>query len=82
MGEFELLQTIYNASKNLGSRVTIGPGDDMGEFSVGGKQILLAVDQLIVGRHVEIDCSPEAIGRKAMARCFSDIAAMCGAPAC
>ena len=82
MGEFELLQRIYDASKDLGSRVTIGPGDDMGEFSVGDKQILLAVDQLIVGRHVELEAPPEVVGRKAIARCFSDIAAMCGTPAC
>ena len=82
MGEFELLQTIYDASKNLGCSVTIGPGDDMGEIVLGGKRLLLAVDQLHVGRHVELDCAPEAIGRKAIARCFSDIAAMCGFPVC
>ena len=82
MGEFALLQTIYEASKSLGDDVSIGPGDDMGEIVVGGKRILLAVDQLVVGRHVETDASPKCIGRKAIARCFSDIAAMCGSPVC
>ncbi len=82
MGEFALLNSIYEASKELGEHVSIGPGDDMGEIIVGNQRILLAVDQLIVGRHVELDETPENIGRKAIARSFSDIAAMCGTPIC
>ncbi len=79
MREFELLQTIY-ATASKSSDITIGPGDDMGELLIQGTRFLSAVDHLIVGRHVEEDCLPEEIGRKAIARCFSDIAAMAGTP--
>ena len=80
MDELELLQTIYLASANLKRPFTIGPGDDMGEVVIGNQKILAAVDQLIVGRHVTLDTPPALIGRKAVARCFSDIAAMAGTP--
>ena len=79
MHEFELLKTIY-ASASQSTTITIGPGDDMGEICVGDRKLLCAVDQLIVGRHVEPSCPAAAIGRKAIARCFSDIAAMAGTP--
>ena len=79
MNEHELLQSIYKASSSL-KGITIGPGDDMGELQIGGERILCAVDQLIVGRHVTQDVAPEIIGRKAIARCFSDIAAMAATP--
>ena len=79
MHELELLQSIYASSKDLDG-VTIGPGDDMGEVQVGDRRILCAVDHLIVGRHVTPDTLPELIGRKAIARCLSDVAAMCAKP--
>ena len=80
MNERELLQSIYkNASQS--SAVRLGPGDDMGELMIGNQRILCAVDQLIVGRHVTPETPPRAIGRKAIARCFSDIAAMGATPA-
>jgi thiamine-monophosphate kinase len=84
MNEQALLQTIYANSSYKNSHptssVSIGPGDDMGELCIDNKRILCAVDQLIVGRHVTNDTSPKLIGRKAIARCFSDIAAMCATP--
>ncbi|MBT4530680.1 MAG: thiamine-monophosphate kinase [Phycisphaerae bacterium] len=79
MHELALLNSIYERSKQLPG-VTIGPGDDMGELLLGDQKILCAVDQLIVGRHVASETKPELIGRKAVARCFSDIAAMGGTP--
>ena len=80
MKEFDLLKAIYAASKNLDPVITIGPGDDMGEVRTDHDRLLCAVDQLIVGRHVLSTTSPQIIGRKAIARCFSDIAAMAGSP--
>lgn len=80
MKEFELLNEIYARSIDLGESITIGPGDDMGEIVVGDQRLLVAVDQLVIGRHVTLDTAPELIGRKAIARCFSDIAAMAGTP--
>ena len=79
MHELELLQSIYARSTNL-SGVTIGPGDDMGEIKINSERLLCAVDQLVVGTHVTETTNPKAIGRKAIARCFSDIAAMAGSP--
>ena len=79
MNERELLQSIYkNASQS--SAVRLGPGDDMGELMIGNQRILCAVDQLIVGKHVTLETPPTQIGRKAIARCFSDIAAMGAIP--
>ena len=81
MKEFELLNEIYASSTELHGSITLGPGDDMGEIVAGGRRMLVAVDQLVLGRHVTQDIAPELIGRKAIARCFSDIAAMAGTPA-
>jgi thiamine-monophosphate kinase len=80
MKEFSLLEKIYNASASNNSSILIGPGDDMALLSFEADKLLCGVDQLIVGRHVSEDTPPELIGRKAIARCFSDIAAMGGAP--
>ena len=80
MHELELLNSIYESSKNLPG-ITIGPGDDMGELKLGNQRVLCAVDQLIVGKHVTLETPPSAIGKKAIARCFSDIAAMVAIPA-
>jgi thiamine-monophosphate kinase len=80
MNETSLLQHIYSASATSEETVLIGPGDDMGLLSFDSDKLLCGVDQLIVGRHVPKDTSPELIGRKAIARCFSDIAAMGGTP--
>ncbi len=77
--ELELLQSIY-ASPSTHKHVTIAPGDDMGEVHIGKERVLCAVDQLIVGRHVTSEIDPGLIGRKAIARSFSDIAAMCATP--
>ncbi|MDP7004926.1 MAG: thiamine-phosphate kinase [Phycisphaerales bacterium] len=79
MDECTLLKTIYSTS-TLKPPITIGPGDDMGELVVGKENILCAVDQLVVSVHVHQDTSPELIGRKAVGRCFSDIAAMAAEP--
>jgi thiamine-monophosphate kinase len=79
MHEHELLQSIYNA-ESKSKQITIGPGDDMGELCLGNQRVLCAVDQLVVGRHVTTGTDPRLIGRKAIARCFSDIAAMGATP--
>jgi thiamine-monophosphate kinase len=80
MNESSLLEQIYKISKSNDS-ILIGPGDDMALLQFEPNTLLCGVDQLIVGRHVTIDTPPELIGRKAVARCFSDVAAMGGIPA-
>jgi thiamine-monophosphate kinase len=79
MNEHELLHSIYSESTQS-KTITIGPGDDMGELLIGKERVLCAIDQLIVGIHISPEIPPECIGRKAIARCFSDVAAMAAIP--
>lgn len=93
MQEQKLLKRIFDRSKSLSAEVVIGPGDDMamlrpegwsfaaqdGRLADGG--VLLAVDQVVEGVHFSRDqASLGEIGRKAVARCLSDVAAMAGRP--
>jgi len=81
MREFELLKHIYEANQGLGGRVSIPPGDDMAMVRLDGTELLAAVDQLVDGRHFCLEgTSLELIGRKAVTRSLSDLAAMGGRP--
>jgi len=83
MREFELLKHIYDANRRLSGRVVIPPGDDLGGVHLGGRRgvILAGVDQLVDGRHFRLRNTPiELIGRKAITRCLSDVAAMAALP--
>jgi thiamine-monophosphate kinase len=80
MHEFDLIREICQSQGSPPAGVLIGPGDDLAEVQVGERYLLLGVDQLVIGRHVDLDTPPELIGRKAVARCLSDVAAMAGRP--
>lgn len=83
MREFDLLNHIYAANSSLDGRVLLPPGDDMGMVRLASKsgKLLAAVDQLVDGRHVRLAVTPiELIGRKAITRSLSDIAAMGATP--
>lgn len=81
MREFELLRHVYAANPGLGPRIAIPPGDDMGMVQLDGRRLLAAVDQLIDGVHFRLETTPlELIGRKAVTRSLSDIAAMAARP--
>jgi thiamine-monophosphate kinase len=81
MREFDLLEHVYAASANLGPNVLIPPGDDMGMVRLARHDLLAAVDQLIDGRHVQLNRTPlNLVGRKAITRSLSDIAAMAARP--
>ena len=60
----------------------VGAGDDCAVLDVGmGDRLLLfKTDAVVQGIHFTTDTPPEKIGRKALARCLSDIAAMAGTP--
>ena len=61
--------------------VTIPPGDDCAELSLGPTKLLLAVDQLSADIHyLKATTPPIRIGHKLLARNLSDIAAMGGVP--
>jgi len=62
------------------SSIDVGPGDDCAVINVDGKNVLLKTDAVVEGVHFTADTPPEKIGRKAIARPLSDIAAMGGRP--
>ena len=64
------------------SSVVTGAGDDCAVLDVGipGKQLLFKTDAIVEGIHFTKATDPELIGRKALARVLSDIAAMAGTP--
>jgi thiamine-monophosphate kinase len=82
MREFELLNHIYDANSRLTTRVIVPPGDDLAVITLdNGSQLLAGVDQLIEGRHFNSeDTTWRDVGRKAVARSLSDIAAMAAQP--
>lgn len=81
MNEFELIATL---TKHLPTNdcVVAGVGDDCAVLDLGvtDKLILFKTDAVVEGVHFTKDIAPEKIGRKALARCLSDIAAMAGTP--
>lgn len=62
--------------------VVAGAGDDCAVLEYGrtGYYQLFKTDCLVQGVHYTVDTSPQLIGRKALARALSDIAAMGGWP--
>ena len=81
MRELELLSHIYRSNPALPGSVTVPPGDDMGAIRVGGATLLVTVDQVADGVHVDLDnTSLEKVGRKAITRNLSDVAAMAAKP--
>jgi thiamine-monophosphate kinase len=84
MNERALLEHIMESTCETPG-VVIGPGDDMALLDVpggsGSAGLLISVDQVVDGVHVRADTTPwSAIGRKAVARALSDVAAMAGRP--
>ncbi len=81
MNEFELIARL---TKSLPANETVvaGAGDDCAVLDLGvpEKLILFKTDAVVEGVHFTRETPPEKIGRKALARCLSDIAAMAGTP--
>ena len=81
MNEFELIARLTKSLPANESVVT-GAGDDCAVLDLGvpDKSILFKTDAIVEGVHFTRETPPEKIGRKALARCLSDIAAMAGTP--
>ena len=62
--------------------VATGPGDDCAVVRLPGakEDLLFTVDPIVEGHHFDASATPAQIGRKAVARATSDIAAMGGRP--
>lgn len=81
MNEFELIGRLTRALPG-NETVVVGAGDDCAVLEVGAKDSLLLfkTDAVVEGIHFTKATPPQKIGRKALARCLSDIAAMAGTP--
>ena len=82
MNEFELIAKLTQSLPS-NSSVVVGAGDDCAvlDFGLPDQLLLFKTDAVVEGVHFEKGSPPEKIGRKALARCLSDIAAMAGTPA-
>ncbi len=81
MTELELIARII-PTLATNSSVVAGAGDDCALLDLGlpDRCLLLKTDAAVAGVHFDNDAPPEKIGRKALARNLSDIAAMAGTP--
>ena len=81
MNEFELIARLTR-DLPANAAVVTGPGDDCAVLDLGAadKLFLFKTDAVVEGVHFTRETPPEKVGRKALARCLSDIAAMAGTP--
>lgn len=85
LGETRLLELLTkNWPRSAGSRLRVGVGDDCAVLPGGRGQgdLLYKTDAIVEGVHFLPSTPPSLIGRKALARNVSDIAAMGGEPWC
>jgi len=63
-------------------QLRVGPGDDCAVVGspTAGRLLLLKTDCIVEGRHFEPDAAAARVGRKALCRALSDMAAMGGTP--
>ncbi len=81
MRETSLLQHVYGHNADLPASVQIPPGDDMAALQLATPTVLVGVDQLADGVHVDLaHTSIERVGWKAVLRSLSDVAAMAARP--
>ena len=81
MNEFELISNLTKALP-VNRTVVTGAGDDCAvlDFGLLDQLLLFKTDATVEGVHFEKGSPPGKIGRKALARCLSDVAAMAGTP--
>ncbi|MGA3267287.1 MAG: thiamine-phosphate kinase [Verrucomicrobiota bacterium] len=81
MNEFELIARLTR-SLPTNPTVVAGAGDDCAVLDLGAPSpwLLFKTDAVAEGVHFTSDTPPEKVGRKALARCLSDVAAMAGTP--
>ena len=81
MNEFELIQRLTR-SLPTNKSVVVGAGDDCAVLDLGlpDRLLLFKTDAVVEGIHFLPGTPAEKIGRKALGRCLSDVAAMAGTP--
>ncbi len=82
LGENGLLRLLTGRWKSTPLQVLTGVGDDCAVLRGEGKNhfLIFKTDAVVEGVHFTRDASPELIGRKALARALSDLAAMGARP--
>lgn len=81
LGEDAVLARLLSALPAAAPSLLVGPGDDCAVVQRDAHwDTLLKTDALVEGVHFTPDTPPALIGRKALARAVSDIAAMGGLP--
>jgi thiamine-monophosphate kinase len=80
MNELELIARLTSTLPRNQS-VVVPAGDDCAVLDLGAPEyVLFKTDAVVEGIHFTNETPPDKIGRKALARCLSDIAAMAGKP--
>jgi len=81
MKEFDLI-ALLTRDLPQNDRVVVGVGDDCAVLDLGIPEelVLFKTDAVVEGIHFTSETAPHLIGRKAIARALSDIAAMAGKP--
>ena len=84
MAERDLIEHIRRlAARSTPPWLEVGIGDDAAVARLpGGARIVATCDMVIEGVHFQPGAPPAAIGRKAVARALSDLAAMAARPLC
>lgn len=80
LSEREILALVEAGNWKLPAHVLIAPGDDMAMIALPTTRILVAVDQVVQGRHFTDTTALDLVARKAIARNVSDVAAMAAIP--
>ena len=81
MNEFQLIDRLKPLLP-LNDSVVVGAGDDCAVLAppAAGQQLLFKTDAVVEGVHFTAETPGEKVGRKALARAVSDMAAMAGTP--
>ncbi len=81
LSEEELLEELLGGMAS-DKNVVLGPGDDCGAVRIAGSQdlLLLKTDCVVENVHFSSTLAGASVGRKALCRALSDIAAMGGVP--
>lgn len=80
LGEDAFLRHLLRQGAAQGKRGFVGPGDDCAVIPYGQQVLLLKTDAVVEGVHFDKSLPPSAVGRKALNRAISDMAAMGGRP--
>lgn len=80
--EAHVIAAVSASATSLPGWVLVGPGDDMAALSADACRhgVLAACDQVVEGRHFTRETPLALVGRKAVARNVSDVAAMAAEP--